>query len=123
MAYTIYYNPKCSKCRETLRIMTDKDIEPLIVEYLKDPPSKEELTEIIQKLNIQPSELIRFKEEKAKELGVYASNDLTLEEWLTILTENPVLIERPIVISAKGAVIGRPPENVLELLTQSKSQS
>ena len=69
------------------------------------------------------SELIRFKEEKAKELGVYASNDLTLEEWLTILTENPVLIERPIVISAKGAVIGRPPENVLELLTLSKSQS
>ena len=117
MAYTIYYNPKCSKCRETLRIMTDKDIEPLIVEYLKDPPSKEELTEIIQKLNIQPSELIRFKEEKAKEIGISASDDLTLEEWLTILTENPVLIERPIVISAKGAVIGRPPENVLELLT------
>ena len=117
MAYTIYYNPKCSKCRETLRIMTDKDIEPLIVEYLKDPPSKEELTEIIQKLNIQPSELIRFKEEKAKELGVYASNDLTLEEWLTILIENLVLIESPIVISAKGEVIRRPPENVLELLT------
>jgi arsenate reductase len=84
---------------------------------LKDPPSKEELTEIIQKLDIQPSKLIRFKEEKVKELGVYASNDLTLEEWLTILTENPVLIERPIVISAKGAVIGRPPANVLELLT------
>ncbi len=84
---------------------------------MKDPPSKEELTEIIQKLDIQPSELVRFKEEKAKELGVYASNDLTLEEWLTILTENPVLIERPIVISAKGAVIGRPPANVLELLT------
>ena len=84
---------------------------------MKDPPSKEELTEIIQKLDIQPSKLIRFKEEKVKELGVYASNDLTLEEWLTILTENPVLIERPIVISAKGAVIGRPPENVLELLT------
>jgi arsenate reductase len=84
---------------------------------LKDPPSKEELTEIIQKLDIQPSKLIRFKEEKVKELGVYASNDLTLEEWLTILTENPVLIKRPIVISAKGAVIGRPPANVLELLT------
>ena len=90
---------------------------------MKDPPSKEELTEIIQKLDIQPSELIRFKEEKAKELGVYASNDLTLEEWLTILTENLVLIESPIVISAKGEVIRRPPENVLELLTLSKSQS
>ena len=117
MAYTIYYNHKCSKCRETLLIMNDKDIEPLIIEYLKDPPSKEELTEIIQKLNIQPSELIRFKEEKAKELGISASDDLTLEEWLKILTENLVLIERPIVISAKSGLIGRPPENVLELLT------
>ena len=97
--------------------MNDKDIEPLSIEYLKDPPSKVELTEIIQKLKIQPSELIRFNEEKAKELGVSASDDLTLEEWLTILTENPVLIERPIVISAKSAVIGRPPENVFELLT------
>ena len=103
--------------------MNDKDIEPLIIEYLKDPPSKEELAEIIQKLNIQPSELIRFNEEKAKELGISESDDLTLEACLSILTENPVLIERPIVISAKGAVIGRPPENVLELLTLSKSQS
>ena len=108
---------------DTQLIMNDKDIELLIIEYLKDPPSKEELTEIIQKLNIQPSELIRFKEEKAKELEVSASDDLTLEEWLTILTENPVLIERPIVISVKGVVIGRPPENILELLTLSKSQS
>ena len=86
MAYTIYYNPKCSKCRETLRIMNDKDIEPLIIEYLKDPPSKEELAEIIQKLNIQPSELIRFNEGKARELGVSASDDLTLEERPTIAT-------------------------------------
>ena len=97
--------------------MNDKDVDALIIEYLKDPPSKEELSEIIQKLNIQPSELIRCNEEKAKELGISASDDLTLEEWLAILTENPVLIERPIVISAKGAAIGRPPENVLELLT------
>ena len=97
--------------------MNDKDIEPLIIEYLQGTPSKEELAEIIQNLNIQPSELIRFKEEKAKELGISASDDFTLEEWLTILTENPVLIERPIVISAKGAVIGRPPGNILELLT------
>jgi arsenate reductase len=97
--------------------MNDKDIEPLIIEYLKDPPSKEELAEIIQKLNIKPSELIRFNEVKAEELGISASDDLTLEECLTILIENPVLIESQIVISAKGAVIWRPPENVLELLT------
>ena len=66
-------------------------------------------------MNIQQTEVRRFKEEKAKELGISATDDLTLEEWLTILTENPVLIERPIVLSAKGAVIGRPPKNVLAL--------
>ena len=117
MTYTIYHNPKCSKCRATLEILNSKGIEPIIVEYLKNPPAKEELEEIIQKLNVQPTELIRFKEEKAKELGISATDDLTIEEWLKIMTENPVLIERPIVISEKGAVIGRPPENVLELLT------
>ena len=115
MTYTIYHNPKCSKCRATLVILNNKGVEPTIVEYLKNPPSKEELEEIIQKLNIQPTELIRFKEEKAKELGISAPDDLTLEEWISILTENPVLIERPIVISDKGAIIGRPPENVLSL--------
>ena len=115
MTYTIYHNPKCSKCRETLGILNSKGIEPTIVEYLKTPPSKVELKEIIQRLNIQPTELIRFKEEKAKELGISTTDDLTLEEWISILTENPVLIERPIVISDKGVIIGRPPENVLSL--------
>ena len=116
MTYTIYHNPECSKCRTTLEILNSKGVEPKIIEYLKNPPSKEELEEIIQKLKIQPSELIRFKEEKAKELGISDTDELTLEEWLTIMTENPVLIERPIVISAEGAVIGRPPENVLAIL-------
>ena len=99
-----------------MEILKSKGVEPIIIEYLKNPPSKEELEEIIQKLKIQPSELIRFKEEKAKELGISATDELTLEEWLTIMTENPVLTERPIVISAEGAVIGRPPENVLAIL-------
>ena len=115
MTYTIYHNPKCSKCRTTLGILNSKGIEPTIVEYLKNPPSKVELEEIIHKLNIQPIELIRFKEEKAKELEISTTDNLTLEEWISILTENPVLIERPIVISDKGAIIGRPPENVLSL--------
>ena len=103
--------------------MHDKDVEHLIIQYLKDLPSIEQLTQIIHKLNIQPSELIRFKEEKAKELEISASDDFTFEECLTILTENPVLIERPIIIFAKCAVIGHPPENVLEILAQSKLQN
>ena len=115
MTYTIYHNPNCSKCRATLEILNNKGIEPVIVEYLKNSPSKDELKGIISKLNIQPKELIRFKEDQAKELGISANDDLTPEQWLTIMTENPVLIERPIVFSENGAVIGRPPENVLAL--------
>ena len=116
MTYTIYHYPKCSKCRSTLEILNNKGVEPTIVEYLKNPPSKEELKGIINKLNIHPSKLIRFKEEKAMELGISANDDFSLEQWVTIMTENPVLIERPIVISERGAVIGRPPENVLALI-------
>ena len=115
MTYTIYYNPKCSKCRTTLEILNSKGVEPKIIEYLKNPPTKDELNEIINKLKIRPSELVRVKEEKAIELGISAEDNLTHDQWLSIMTENSVLIERPIVISEKGAVIGRPPENVLAL--------
>ena len=115
MTYTIYHNPECSKCRTTLQILNSKGVEPKIIEYLKNPPTKDELKEIINKLKIRPSELVRFKEGKAIELGISADDNLTHDQWLSIMTENPVLIERPIVISEKGAVIGRPPENVLAL--------
>ena len=118
MTYTIYHNPKCSKCRSTLEILNNNGVEPTIVEYLKNPPSKEELKGIINKLNIHPSGLFRFKEDKAKELGISVNDDFSLEKWMTIMIENPVLIERPIVISERGAVIGRPPENVLALIEE-----
>ena len=118
MKYTIYHNQKCSKCRSTLEILNNKGLDPTIVEYLKYPPSKAELKGIINKLNINPSGLIRFKEDKARELGISANDEFSLEQWLTIMTENPVLIERPIVISERGAVIGRPPENVLALIEE-----
>ena len=115
MTYTIYHNPKCIKCRGTLEILNSKGVEPKIIDYLKNPPTKDELKEIINKLKIRPSELVRFKEGKAIELGIFAKDNLTHDQWLNIMTENPVLIERPIVISENGAVIGRPPENVLAL--------
>ena len=115
MTYTIYHNPKCSKCRATLEIFNSKGVEPKIIDYLKNPPTKDKLKEIINKLKIRPSELVRFKEGKAIEMGIFAEDNLTHDQWLNIMTENPVLIERPIVISEKGAVIGRPPENVLAL--------
>ena len=74
------------------------------------------MEEIIIKLKIHPKQLIRFNEDKAKELGISAGDQLTNEQWLIIMAKNPVLIERPIVITTTGAVIGRPPENVLKVL-------
>ena len=115
MIYTIYHNPNCSKSRKTLEILNYKGAETKIIEYLKNPLNKDELQDILKKLNISPKDLIRFKDEKAKELGISYENELPFDYWISILVENPKLIERPIVISDKGSVIGRPPENVLAL--------
>ncbi len=109
MKCTIYHNKKCSKSRATLELLQNKGLEPTII-------AVDELEEIIIKLNIHPQQLIRFKEDKAKELGVSAGDQLTNEQWITILAKNPDLIERPIVVTVTGAVIGRPPENVLKLM-------
>ena len=116
MKCTIYHNKKCSKSRAALELLQSKGLEPSIIEYLKNPPTFDELEEIIIKLNIHPKQLIRFKEDKAKELGISTGDKLTNEQWIIILAKNPNLIERPIVLTAKGAVIGRPPENVLKVL-------
>ena len=116
MKCTIYHNKKCSKSRAALELLQSKGLEPTIIEYLKNPPTVDELEEIIIKLNIHPKQLIRFKEDKAKALGISTGDQLTNEQWITILAKNPNLIERPIVVTATGAVIGRPPENVLKVL-------
>ena len=116
MKCTIYHNQKCSKSRAALELLQSKGLEPTIIEYLKNPPTVDELEEIIIKLNIHPKQLIRFKEDKAKELDISTGDKLTNEQWITILAENPDLIERPIVVTVTGAVIGRPPENVLKLM-------
>ena len=116
MKCTIYYNQNCSKSRAALELLESKGLEPTIIEYLKNPPTFDELEEIIIKLNSHPKQLIRFKEDKAKELGISIGDQLTNEQWITILAKNPDLIERPIVVTATGAVIGRPPENVLKVL-------
>ena len=116
MKCTIYHNQKCSKSRAALELLQSNGHTPTIIEYMKNPPTVEELEEIIIKLNIHPKQLIRFKEDKAKELGISTGDQLTNEQWITILAKNPDLIERPIVVTATGAVIGRPPENVLKVL-------
>lgn len=111
---TIYHNPRCSKSRQTLQIIEDSGSMVEVIEYLKTPPSKESLRHVVEKLGIKPEELVRKGEAIYKEK--YKGKQLNDEEWIDAMVEHPVLIERPIVIREGKAVLGRPPENVKELL-------
>ena len=110
----VYHNPRCAKSRETLELVRKKAGEPEIVEYLKTPPSLDTLASLLSMLGIKAEELVRKKEDiyKKKFHGI----KFTEKQWLKILHENPVLIERPIVVKDKKAIIGRPPEKVAEIL-------
>jgi arsenate reductase len=110
----IYHNPRCSKSRETLALLREKGFDPVVVEYLKHPPTVEELREIIQMLGIRAQDLLRKGESIYKEL--YKGKALEDAEWIKIMVNNPVLIERPIVVYKKKATIGRPPVKVINLL-------
>ena len=114
MTVTIYHNPKCSKSRETLALLRNRGVEPLIVEYLKSPPPAAQLKAIVDKLGIRPEQLVRKGEEVYK--SKYAGKTLTEAQWIEAMVEDPILIERPIVIAGRRAAIGRPPESVLPLL-------
>jgi arsenate reductase len=115
MSVTIYHNPKCSKSRQTLSLLNDQGIEPTIIEYLKTPPSKEELTKILAKLKLKPRDLIRKKEDA---YAICQLDDMSFsdEEIIDFMVKHPILIERPIVLANDKAAIGRPPENVLDIL-------
>ena len=114
MNLTIYHNPRCRKSRETLQIIMEKGIQPTIVEYLKNTPSKEELQNVIDKLGLKPESLVRKGEKVFKDN--FKGKNFNDQEWLEILAKHPVLIERPIVIKDETALIGRPPENVKSFL-------
>lgn len=113
-AVTIYHNPRCSKSRDTLALIEGKGIEPQVIEYLKTPPTREELRGLVSKLGIKPEQLVRKGEDVYKQK--FAGKAMGDEQWLDALAKNPVLIERPIVVKGAKAVLGRPPENVLALL-------
>ena len=115
MEVIIYHNPRCSKSRASLALLREKGIEPRIVEYLKTPPSREELEAILARLGMQPRDLMRKKEKIYKELGL-DNPDLSRDQLIDAMLENPILIERPIVVFGDKAAIGRPPEKVLEIL-------
>jgi arsenate reductase len=110
---TIYHNPRCSKSRDTLALIEGKGIEPQVIEYLKTPPTKEELRGLLKKLGMKPGQLVRKGEDVYKQK--FAGKVLSDEQWLDALAKNPILIERPIVVKGSQAVLGRPPENVLAL--------
>lgn len=110
----IYHNPRCRKSREGLQILENSGKEFEIIKYLEDIPSEEELAKIINKLNINPIQLVRKNEKVWKEN--YKGKDLSDHEIVKAMIENPKLIERPIIINNNKAVIGRPPETILEVI-------
>ena len=110
---TIYHNPRCSKCRATLALLEERGARPKVVEYLETPPSVAELRTIVRKLGIEPQDLVRRGEEVFKEQ--YAGRTLTGAQWLEVMANHPILIERPIVVRGAKAVLGRPPEKVSQL--------
>ena len=99
-----------------MELLHSRGLEPTIIEYLINSPKVDKLGKIIIKLKIHPKQLICFKEDKARQIGISANDNRTCDQWLTILNKNPELIERPIVVTSKGAIIGRPPGNVLKVL-------
>lgn len=114
MSITIYHNPRCRKSRETLELLRSKGIDPEIREYLKHPLGVTELTEILELLKLSAKDLVRKSEQVYKDH--FKNKDLTEAQWIQAMVENPKLIERPIVVADKKAAIGRPPENVHEIL-------
>ncbi|WP_276668965.1 arsenate reductase (glutaredoxin) [Thalassolituus oleivorans] len=112
---TIYHNPRCSKSRETLALLEEKGITPVIVEYLKDIPSAETLRDVLTKLGLTPRQLLRTKEDDYKVLNL-SDTSLSDDALIEAMCAHPKLIERPIVIKGKNARIGRPPQQVLEIL-------
>ncbi len=113
--FIIYHNPRCSKSRQTLEILNEQNVDTKIVLYLETPPSAEEVKSILQKLGLSSRDIIRKGEEEYKLLNI-KDQSLKENELITFMSENPKLIERPIVVKDDKAIIGRPPENVLSLL-------
>ena len=115
MEFVIYHNPKCSKSRATLKVLEENGINPHIIHYLNSPPDHQQLDSILRGLEMEPQELMRKNEPEYRELDI-TNTQLGRDQLIEIMIANPRLIERPIVVAGDRIVIGRPPENVLELL-------
>ncbi len=115
-APTLYHNPRCSKSRAALALLREQGVEPEIVEYLKTPPDAATLKSVIEKLGIRPRDLLRTGEAEYRELGLKDA-EMDDEALIQTMVQHPKLIERPILVAGGQARIGRPPEQVLEILS------
>lgn len=112
---TIYHNPKCSKSRETLSILEENNRAPEIIEYLKQPPSRQTLRDIAAKLNLSPKELVRTADQAYKDADLEIDS-MTDNEVIEAICSHPAILQRPIVVCGDKAVIGRPPSKVLDII-------
>lgn len=115
MNLQIYHNPRCSKSRETLVLLQSRGLQPVIIEYLKTPPTADELQAVLHKLGISPRDLMRKQESEYRD-NILDDPELSDAELIAAMVRMPKLIERPIVVTDDKAAIGRPPENVLAIL-------
>ena len=115
MSVTIYHNPRCSKSRRTLALLQERGVQPKIVEYLKEPPSADELDSLLKKLGVEPRDAMRKKEAPYKDKNL-SNETLSRDQLIAAIVADPILLERPIVVSGSKAAIGRPPESVLEII-------
>lgn len=114
MQVTIWHNPRCSKSRATLKLLQEKGIEPSIRLYLEDNPDAEELRDVIGRLGVRAIDLVRTKEAEFRDTGL--GRDAADDELIAAMVRHPKLIERPVVIADGKAALGRPPEQVLDIL-------
>ena len=115
MSVKIYHNPRCSKSRQTLELLHERNIDTDIIECLRNPPGKQELEQLLELLKIEPRQLLRTGESEYAELGL-DDESLSRDTLIEAMVAHPKLIERPIVVSNGKAAIGRPPEKVLDIL-------
>ncbi|HKZ97025.1 MAG TPA: arsenate reductase (glutaredoxin) [Hyphomicrobiaceae bacterium] len=115
MSLVLYHNPRCTKSRQALKLLEDRGLKPRIVLYLESPPAAAEIKRLMKLLGLSPRQLMRAKEPLYKELGL-DNPGLSERDLIGAMAENPILIERPILVSGTHAVIGRPPERILEIV-------
>jgi len=112
--YVLWYNPRCSKCQRALDLLRERGIEPELRRFLEEPPSVEELERLLQRLGLPPHAVARAKEDEYQALRL--SERTPREDMVRAIAQHPLILERPILVHGDRAVLGRPPERVLELL-------